>query len=386
MLIKNVYYILFSFILILSLDLTNTMLSYGIFLIIMFVFLLERLFINEVYKIDYISIIPLSLVLVWLYGFTLGILNDNITIYIIRNFAGLLMYLLYFILINNNFTINSIIRFVLYISLINVLIGLFYGIYEYSNGAGSRLIFFGNMTTYFIPFTWGFFNIFAPIHIKEKTDNVFILSFFNSLLILVLSILVISFSFSKGFMLGLLVLTFSLVILLYKKDMNSHKINFKLMYLFLFMILSFFVMQYYNIIDLISLIFDAKEESNNLRYHQFFTLVNDFSLFGKGLGALVSNNNSVNTYGFELVYINVIHKFGIVSIIIFISFFYTLYMIVSMLKRKEDTFVLLVSLSCLIYLIPSLGNPMLFAPINVLLHVFVLSIIYKLDKREKKYV
>ena len=112
-------------------------------------------------------------------------------------------------------------------------------------------------------------------------------------------------------------------------------------------------------------------------------LIEDFTMFGKGLGAVVPNySRDILGYGFELSYHNIVHKFGIISLFIFASFltpvFYSLYKIFT---RSSKIYSYL-PLVFMLYLLPSWGNPTIFAPVSVILHCLTLYFI-RLDKSEE---
>lgn len=105
-------------------------------------------------------------------------------------------------------------------------------------------------------------------------------------------------------------------------------------------------------------------------------LVNEFSFFGSGLGAALKSGYSrdVLGYSFELNYENLIHKVGVFSFVVFLSYFLTFVMIFKKYFKTGDPEIFGVSLGLLFFLIPGYGNPILFAPTTVILHCIIIYI------------
>ena len=121
-------------------------------------------------------------------------------------------------------------------------------------------------------------------------------------------------------------------------------------------------------------IFDETALGNQIRYEQFRQLVSDWRFFGRGLGAPISSGYARPgefKYGFELSYINLIHKLGVVALAYFGFILYSIYKVAFSSISPQEKYV---AFSCLCYLVPSLGNPILFAAQLVLLHVLALHV------------
>ena len=86
-------------------------------------------------------------------------------------------------------------------------------------------------------------------------------------------------------------------------------------------------------------------------------------------------------YGFELSFLSVIHKYGILSFLIFLPYLYmTIYSIYGVLYKSEKI-VYLIALSMTIsILIFSYGNPTLFHPIIVFYTLLVLLLLSRVNK------
>ena len=133
--------------------------------------------------------------------------------------------------------------------------------------------------------------------------------------------------------------------------------------------------------------FEKEDISNIARYEQLNFLLADMKLLGNGLGATVPGyiSNPELPYGFELTFINVIHKFGIFSIVLFFNWIYMFSYLFKQCWNKKNIITNVVMLASLGYLFPSIGNPLLFHPSLVILNSIVLYHI-KLEKNNAKKV
>ncbi|MPL78173.1 hypothetical protein SDC9_24037 [bioreactor metagenome] len=366
-----------------------TMHSYIIFLIMLFLGLIKFIKKKLLLKTN-MSIIASLFLLVWFYGFLIGVFNNKIN-YVVANFAGMVLYLLYFVFSSFNVSKKDIIKILILISIINVLGTLIYWIYQfinlnnilnYSMSTGQiRLYYFLNMSTYYIILIYTFSIMIMPNkYNNESYRNIF--NIFNqkkySVLFFLLALIAILLSASKGFVLGFIILISLSFLMINKSYFFKRVINKKIIYAFVFLLISLpflFIVSYEK---LFTMIFSSEDLGNQVRFAQFYVLYNDLTFFGKGLGAEVANNFDGNTYGFELSFLNIFHKFGIMAILIIIGYLMTFYYIFKRFKKNKLSS--LIALSCMGYLFPSIGNPILFAPTNVMLHVCALLILDKKDE------
>jgi len=147
----------------------------------------------------------------------------------------------------------------------------------------------------------------------------------------------------------------------------------------IFIPILFWLMNLTGYIDLVYSIFDQKDVGNSVRLDQLNYLVNDLTLLGHGAGALIKNYRY--GYSVELVYVNVIHKYGLMSVFIFLGFALTF--IKLFITFKTSVFLTAILFSFMMYVVPALGNAILFAPLSVFLHVTVLYTISCLEKTKK---
>lgn len=118
--------------------------------------------------------------------------------------------------------------------------------------------------------------------------------------------------------------------------------------------------------------FGASALGNLQRYEQIGQLLADTTWWGRGLGAPISTGYARSEefpYGFELSYLNVVHKFGLFSLLYFAFLIYTVYRIWRSPASPSER---AVAFGALTYLAPAVGNPINFAIQLVLLHVLAL--------------
>jgi hypothetical protein len=119
----------------------------------------------------------------------------------------------------------------------------------------------------------------------------------------------------------------------------------------------------------INTIFAAESLGNMERYAQARELLRDVVPFGHGLGAPITSGFSRSAaypYGFELSFLNVVHKLGVVSLLYFAFLFYCGFRI---LTSSTPIVERAAALGLLGYTFPSIGNPVLFAVQAVFLHM-----------------
>jgi hypothetical protein len=122
----------------------------------------------------------------------------------------------------------------------------------------------------------------------------------------------------------------------------------------------------------LDLIFGAQRLGNVERYAQARELLGDVVPAGHGLGAPITSgyNRSITfPYGFELSFLNVIHKFGVFSLVYFAFLGYCAYRI---LMSPRPAFERAAALGLLGYIFPAVGNPILFAVQAVYLHMLAM--------------
>jgi hypothetical protein len=326
-------------------------------------------------KFNFVDIFALMPLLVWFYGFLIGVLNTNNLIGIVRNFAGMTFYLVYFFMVFSGISRRRIISILVNASVIYLLLAFSFGIHSAMtrellvlndiNGTSAVRFYYSIGLHILIPTLF----IYLSLSSRVLRSNSIKLSFVKKNNIMVFSILVvIFFSGSKGIYLSLLAIAVVMGSATICYSLKHLRINlYSFFVLLIIIILTVYFKSEIGVIaqTLLSMEFD----SNHPRVIQSKKLIEDFTIIGKGLGGVVPGySRDILGYGFELSFHNIIHKFGIMSLFIFVSFlapiFYSTYQII----YKTSNLYGYLPLIFMLYLLPSWGNPTIFAPVCVLLH------------------
>ena len=123
--------------------------------------------------------------------------------------------------------------------------------------------------------------------------------------------------------------------------------------------------------------FSNKEISNSLRATQSGYLIKEFSVLGAGLGTPLQSGyvRDQTGYGFELTYLNIIHKLGLFSVALFGYYFATLALLFYRIFHRKFLLGSFLSLGLMGYLIVGAGNPLLLSAAAVALHSLAVYIL-----------
>ena len=369
----------------------STNVYYGIFILSIILFLLRygiRPFFVSQYKEDFIA---KSFFIVWLYGFILGLLVGNKTEYVIANFAGMTCYLLYFVFarlrididkaIKISFVSGLVLSIYANISMLSFLLG--YNVpFLVSNldlaSTGQLRIYFSNLSVIYPLFASSFGYLFFNRNELPKLPFpkfLFLLSFITLFLV----------SASKGFILGALYVIGTIFVFITLNTLREFRIKPAYFFLVILVLIAYIYLDDMGYINIIESIFSTDDDSNVTRYDQFYYMSNKLNVFGHGLGATITGleRGEDSPYGFEIVYINLIHKFGILSFSLFFGWAYmfarSFKYFMSPKKRKYGIFLI----GSLGYLFPALGNPSLMHPSLVMLNTLTLYILRQLNQNDR---
>ena len=339
-------------------------------------------------KFESIDLIAIILLFSWMYGFSVGIIKSNNLVGVVRNFAGLIFYLVYFFMVFSGITRSKLLKVLVNASIVYLIISLSLGASNFLNnelvafdehGTSAVRLYFSPGQLILIPTLFIFLTGSSPA-LRSDFDRLAIVKRNN--IVIVGIILSLILSGGKGFYLeltSLFVLFFSLSFLrFFTKGMLG--------YWSLFWLVTCAAIGIYFFNEIISIVLSLSMmefDASHPRVVQGQALIEDFTWFGKGLGGIVPNySRDLLGYGFELSYHNIVHKFGVISLFIFGSFlipiFYSLY---SILLRPNRVYSYL-PLVFMLYLLPAWGNPTIFTPVSVVLHCIALYFIRR-DKLEE---
>lgn len=326
--------------------------------------------------VDYMSVLMLF---TWFYGVFLGILMGNKIEFVMSNFAGMSLYILYYVFLVLDVSKDDLFKVVFFAAIINISYSIFafisvdYGSLNISNGLNGLRFYYSIGLLVLLPVISVLLGLLI-LGKKHFLSYVYVEHTKANFLMLLLAIFTfVCATMSKGFFLALCILAFLLYILLLLKFFLRQRlsvfqvvclISVPIMIIYVFTLTSFAEILIYNYSDL--------EGSNAIRSEQAKFLIDEFSFFGSGLGGVLDSgymrSGPESAYGFELSYHSLIHKIGIVSIIPFFIYGFTFVNSLYWTVIKQDKFYPVLCLGVVLFLVPSYGNPMLFSPIAVLLH------------------
>lgn len=334
-----------------------------------------RWFLVNNYREDFIA---RSFLLVWIYGVILGFAMGNNPSYVVANFAGLLFYSWYFVLVKEKPDVETLIKIILVGGCVLSVFSIIQFI-AYVNGyrdmplsnlidrdmgsTGQLRVYIATLCIAYVLFAC----TLCKVLFREEKYNFINHSF---LWLIISSVSLLFVSASKGFMFGVLYLLFVIVLFYFYKTISGRMSIAKILLFFMcFIPILYYFLDYFEYVNIIFDMFSEDDTSNIARYEQMTYMLEDLSVFGRGLGSLIpGTQRSVDApYGYELSYINIVHKFGFFSLFIFWGwFFMAKKSITGFLKKKDNRYYIIV-FSSLGYLFPSVGNPLIFGPNLVVL-------------------
>lgn len=337
---------------------------------------------SNISRIKVFDIIPMVLLFVWFYGMILGFAHGNKTDYIIRNFSGMTLYSMYFILVLLNVNVDGLIKSVLvsgyFVSLIMIVAYLSNFIYipnifiqfsylmladpSHGSSTGQYRVFSTSAVVIFPLLGYALFMIY---HSKNLVKG-FIIFFVSSFCLVIITA-------SKGFLFGLISLIVIYILLDFIFKLGQKKIKKNNLFFMPLIFLAAYLLIYYEYATIFVYMFSADDVSNQIRYTQFFEIIKELSFWGKGLGSTYDGYQRHDAqYGVEISYLNILHKFGWISIFVFFSFFFTFYKAIICFRYNAGRALFVIF--SLGYLFPALGNPIIFSTISVTLHCVALYV------------
>lgn len=326
----------------------------------------------------YPFIICIIMVGVWLYGLILGIIKGNNISDVVRNFAGMTVYATVIPLMNSKVTNEEFAHIVRKISLY----ALFATYFTYI-----MLTFFHMNILFKIPVINAFvggggIGGFVQYFCRELIHVAFAYHFYNvlngnrifkSVVIVLLCVLeTIFINDSGGDMLAMGVLAIVIVLAQIRRMKPRTAI------LVLIGIASIIVLYFYRGEGLLTTLFSPEDSGNMRRWVEINYFTSHMTLLGYGLGASLGHAGAggIYSYGTEMIYLNIFHKFGIFALFIMLCYIDTCFKCMHYLRnsnKPEGT----IPISLMAYLIPSLANPMLFSTATVLSHIIAMLLVMR---------
>jgi hypothetical protein len=340
--------------------------------------------------------LPLVLFLCWVYGATLGIVNQIPVQDVFRNFAGLVVYLFFYAL----WLYRPKLSTVLVLLLSAVIVQVFYGMLGSLQLLTSRASIMGlgsvsDLRAYYstglllcfpLISAWLFArNNYANPDLKLPRVARALLK--SKVLFATMCYAVLIPAMSKGFMLafGTLIAIY-LAYLFFRSFRSVHYLAGLGLIVFLGIGVSLFLPREF--FELLFFSFSSQEASNAVRAQQLPELVSDLKVMGNGLGAPLASGYARRTtaYGFELTYVNLLHKLGIFAVPLFLSYLLVLGTSLYRLFRGVKVLTSALALGCMMYMIPGIGNPILLAPHFVVLHCIAIYILFYTEEPHRSAI
>ncbi|MEA5127278.1 MAG: hypothetical protein VB074_03775 [Proteiniphilum sp.] len=376
----------------------ETGIYYLFFFIICFLFFIYIVATHKVVKLQKVDLVALSFIVVWAYGLILGLVKENNMSYVFSNFAGMICYSLYFMLVNYRIHINSLIKIVLVAGLILSLLSCI-GMVSFQTGMKLPSFLNGDITfsstgqvriytpTLPVAFSLLGLSFYQILYNNKEYKYLRLNKRINSIFIFIISFASIFIvTASKGFSLGGIYVILIISLFSYGSQLARMKFHSSFILFILLIIVGIVALYRLGYFNIFTDMFSSEDIANVARYTQLDFILDDITFWGNGLGSIVPGfiSNREAPYGYELIFLNIIHKFGIFSIFLFFNW---IYMFIFLFKRcwnKKNIFTNVIMLSSLGYLFTSIGNPILFHPSLVMLNVITLYHIRQEKRNENE--
>jgi hypothetical protein len=332
--------------------------------------------------VKYLSIGWLFILIAWLIGVTNAIYLDVNPSYVFRNFFGMLLYglipILFILSIPARYIYNAIIFAAIFQIL--YLMSFMPKIYLYSNMLESlsslRVVHNPAAIVIYPLLSLSLAFLFYPksLFSRGRCTNYF--NFLNSKITLfVIIVAIIVPGASKGHFLATVFIIFCSWLMAVIDAVRAKKNKLLIFGLLFFVAIVLLIPD--SFLFQLSYTFGSEEASNSIRSEQASFLIREFSLFGSGLGSsLESGYVRDNTgYGFELSYLNIIHKLGVFSMALFLYYLSTVILIVYRILHRKHLISSYFCFGLMAYLIIGAGNPLLLSSTAITLHVIAVYIL-----------
>lgn len=369
------------FVLIGSLGLASTTFQYVV-LLLLGLYCLSNLKNYRITTMSFLDLIPVLMFCCWLYGVLIALINGVEIENVFRNFFGMVIYLYYYAFLLLKIKNKALYRALVIAAAVNVSYSMYYfsvwfisdpiadipSAYSYSNRF--RSYYSTGIMVIFPVLSCLLFSKLSGAFSYDKAMAGLYKGFWFPFLIASFSI--VFTTFSKGFILAFVFLFFGLVLIFVFRSFVVSK-NYFSSWVVLGSVVLFFSLLFMltPVGNEVEYMYSSEELSNNTRSIQRQYLIDEYSFEGAGLGARLESGYERDSrgYGFETTYENVIHKFGMISIVIFFLLLAPLVISIKNMVFFKNVYYSSISFGLMLYLIPSIGNPMLFSPMFVVMHI-----------------
>lgn len=319
---------------------------------------------------------PLIIFFIWLYGVIIAFFKGIEHADIFSNFAGMSLYITCYLFFKYTEIKPIIYKIVLYASIIvsvESIITVFlrrfhlfvpWPLSNISYNVWTSSIVMSGVCV--LPFVLEAISLWNLFHDEQK-------KYTNMLTFTLASFACLYTTDSAGGLLAYVALFITIVVVAIY--MNSRSSAYKLFSIFFVILLLLTSILYEYKTGIFSSIFSSTSSGNDKRYFQFDMVENRLSFWGNGLGSKFNAymTEANDTYGIEISYLNLIDKFGFFSLFLLYIFIYSfMFPIINLIKGRGIPEYNVMALGLLAYLWVSIGNPVLFAPYNIVLHFIML--------------
>ena len=386
----NNFLVLFIFLsLIAAFGITSTGINYFLFVGFLGFWLLFVLAGMKL-KVTFIwfDLVPAAFLVIWAYGVIVGVLLGNKPIFIISNFAGMVLYVVYFVLVLAKIKPEILVKTVLFAAIIHAL---------YSYGKTLSVLYSGrtylsSVRMYYSPGL----SVIGPAIASSLMTLSLVRGLGRNTKIKAFGLLIFLFipyailSFSKGYFASIVMLIGLVSLVSIIASMQSLRIK-RTGLVFLIFVLTSTILTLYNFGDELRFLYSVEEASNFVRDGQSSFIIREINFWGNGLGAILESGfvrNDNQPYGFELNFLSILHKFGYFGFIIFTAYAFCVVIPLRTIFFKKVCHHSWLAIGGMLFLVPGYGNPLLFHPTIVILHCVVMYWIRCsiLEKEAKKYV
>lgn len=386
----NNFLVLFIFLsLIAAFGITSTGINYLLFVGFLGFWLLFVLAgITLKMKFIWFDLVPAAFLVIWAYGAIVGVLLENKPIFIVSNFAGMVLYVVYFVLVLAKVKPEILVKTVFFAAIIHAL-------YSYGNTLSvlySGRTYLSSVRMYYSPGL----SVIGPAIASSLMTLTLVRGLGRNTNIKAIGLLIFLFipyailSFSKGYFASIVMLIGLGCLVSIIASMRSLRIKTTGL-VFVIFVLTSTILTLYNFGDELRFLYSVEEASNFIRDGQSSFIIREINFWGNGLGAVLESGfvrNDNQPYGFELSYLSILHKFGYFGFIIFIAYAFCVVIPLRTIFFKKVSYLSWLAIGGMLFLVPGYGNPLLFHPTIVILHCVVMYWIRWsiLEKEAKKYV
>lgn len=350
----------------------------------MLLFFLYVLFWKKIDIVRYPIIVSVIMLTVWIYGLFLGLFNENNTVSVLRNFAGMSVYLIVFPLLNTGISNKKYMKLVIAVSEYALYVSVFtYIMLTYFN---CRILFkipilnafvggggIGGFVQYFcrelilVAFAYYFYILLNKNTYIFKSIIVIVLAVYETLVV----------NDSGGDALAMAVLAIIIVL------SQAHYLRPRTIVLCLLVIAGMICVDFYLGEGFLGRLFSAEDGGNMRRLEEIEYFKKNMTFWGYGLGKELGYAGAGKyNYGTEMIYLNIFHKFGIFAVMILACYLSTCIKAIRYLSNNEERNPeKVIPIALMAYLIPSLANPMLFSVLAVVSHLLAMTIISREDEK-----